>query len=280
MARQDRGKRSARSPNWPKAPQLPTDAEQTTFLFPGCARKGRVIAGFLLIYAIVRIYDVHARRLRSTQTRRKGRERGKEFATKFIKFAHMLVIPNLASVLGLSVCSNGLFERLCCVPHLSQAYKKDLKVVGSMRHVGSKSNPRAALTQHCRASHVLGDKKAGSVLLAVAIPLPGCPLAASLRALQSIKMQTTKERRATWCLRELLSALVTTDFFCMGKSHVCALSTLMVRYCQQKTARGDLSTYVTNQNTSVHFESSLRWIWKHHGHIFFNIKTINKFRNE
>ncbi|XP_077549571.1 uncharacterized protein LOC144162784 isoform X1 [Haemaphysalis longicornis] len=89
-----------------------------------------------------------------------------------------------------------VFERellaVCRICH--KPCQNDFKVLGSMVRVNSKCPDPTCPGTTWQSQPLLGDKAAGNVLLAAAILFSGCPVAASLRALQSIKIQTITER--------------------------------------------------------------------------------------
>lgn len=92
------------------------------------------------------------------------------------------------------VFESNLRELLAVCRICHKPCQNDFKVLGSMVRVNSKCPDPTCPGTTWQSQPLLGDKAAGNVLLAAAILFSGCPVAASLRALQSIKIQTITER--------------------------------------------------------------------------------------
>ncbi|XP_077548369.1 uncharacterized protein LOC144161607 [Haemaphysalis longicornis] len=92
------------------------------------------------------------------------------------------------------VFESNLRELLAVCRICHKPCQNDFKVLGSMVRVNSKCPDPTCPGTTWQSQPLLGDKAAGNVLLAAAILFSGCPVAASSRALQSIKIQTITER--------------------------------------------------------------------------------------
>lgn len=145
----------------------------------------------------------------------------------------------------------------------------------------------------------LGNKPAGNVLLAATILFSGCPVAASLRALQSIKVQTITERTHFNYQRGYLLPAVNkvkncgmlrlhsiTANYCphcaqthLADRHVSALSTLRLGYHRQKTTRSGLSTSLCLKHKCgcfIFLHQKRKMIRKHQGHVFLQNHCIQQ----